>query len=226
MRRNTKVRTALLVAGVATSVCVASATATALSLGSTSLLTAKTTAAGKPVATNVLLCGTWVSGTDRSSGASSIDHPSGSSAMGNEYPYTGQSCDNPGNASGMFTWTIGHSNVNTVSERGTEHGVAMLSSDANKAAGFNGHITDFDLQSGGDPYPCGNWQVYYSSGHNYSSCAPASGPGNYNTHGGAATGDHLRGTYGTVVYQDSNNSNCQTGSQSYCFEAILEGQTN
>src|SRR5437588_8217855 len=100
----------------------------------------------------------WMTGMDRFSGLSAIDHPSGSSAAGKVYPYTGQNCDNPGkNSSGTFTWSISHSSVNTVSERGTEHGVAMLTNDANKTAGFNGRITNFDFNS--SPDSCGNRAV-------------------------------------------------------------------
>ena len=57
------------------------------------------------------------------------------------------------------------------------------------------------------------------------SCSP-SGAGNFNTHGHGVLG-HYRGHYGTVVYQEPNNktSPCQSGS-TYCFEAILKGQTN
>lgn len=207
------------------------ASASALSLGTTALTTRAASSAGAPTPTNVLLCGTWMSGSDRMSGASSIDHPSGSSAMGNEYAYSGQNCDNNNSSSiGMFSWTISHSNVNTSTERGTEHGLAMLSTDMNKNAGFNGQITNYDFTTpltAAAPDSCGNREVYYASGQTDTSgsCSPA-GPGNFNTHGGAATGDHFRGKYGTVVYQEQNNSKCNTGSSSYCFEAILEGQTN
>jgi len=179
-------------------------------------------------------------GSDRISGQSSIDHPSGSSAIGQQYDYSGQNCESEyngtggfSNGAGMFSWTVSHSNVDTSTERGTEHGALMLSADANKTAGFNGHVTNYDFATpitAAAADSCGNREIYYASGHAYDtsgSCSP-SGPGNFNTHGGAATGDHFRGNYGTVVYQDQNNmqSPCQSGSSNYCFEAILEGQTN
>ena len=66
------------------------------------------------------------------------------------------------------------------------------------------------------------------SGHAYDPACSPSAPGNINTHGGAQLGQHFRGMYGTIVYQDENNSQspCQSGSSNYCFEAILKGQTN
>jgi hypothetical protein len=235
MQRPTAVKATLAIAGLVIGVALAAASASALTLPSVSLTSANAGAnasAGTPVATNVLLCGNWTQGMDRISGQSTIDHPSGASAMGNEYPYSGQNCEsNTASSSGMFTWSVSHSNVNTSTERGTEHGVFMLSSDMNKAAGFNGHITNYDFGTpitAVAPDSCGSREIYYASGHAYDSpgsCSP-SGPGNFNTHGGAATGDHFRGMYGTVVYQDSDNNSCQPGSMNYCFEAILKGQTN
>lgn len=186
-------------------------------------------AAGQPTPTQILLCGTFMPGTDRFSGTSNIDHPSGSSAMGSEYPYTGQNCDSNGaNSSGSFTWTIGHSNVNTATELGTEHGIAVLSTSAGQPAGFNGRITNFDFTD--TPDPCGNREIYYASGHQFDpdTCS-ASAPGNFNTHGGAHSGDHFNGKYGTVVYQRTDTSpsnNCPSGGSTYCFEAIILGQTN
>jgi hypothetical protein len=76
---------------------------------------------------------------------------------------------------------------------------------------------------------CGNRDIYYASGHAHDSgtCSP-SGPENFNAHGGAATGQHFRGMYGTVVFQTTGNkmSPCDASSTSYCFEAIAKGQTN
>ena len=194
----------------------------------------KGSAAGKPTAQSDLLCGTFTPGSDRISGGSDIDHPSGGSATGSVYPYTGQSCENPGSSSGStFMWTLTHSNVNVNSERGTEHGEFLLSSTSYEA-GFDGHITNYDFTTpltAAAPDPCSDGsgrETYYASGHAYDACGAPGGPGNFNTHGGAQLGQHYRGNYGTLVYQDTNNnmSSCQSGSQTYCFEAVLEGQTN
>jgi len=225
MRPITFVNAAAGTAALAAALSLA-ASASALSLGTIATNGAVKAAAGAPVATNVLLCGTLTPGTAQAAGASAIEKVSGTTASGNEYPYTTQNCDNNGASSiGTFAWTVMHSNLNTTTERGTEHALAMLSTDADKTAGFNGQITNYDFAS--TPDACGNRQVYYASGHAYDSntCSP-SGAGNFNTHGGAATGDHYRGQYGTVVYQNNNDSNCKVNSGSYCFEAILEGQTN
>lgn len=188
--------------------------------------------AGTPVPQQTILCGTGTAGTDRFSGSSGVDHPSGASFTGDAFPYTGQTCKNNGASSqGMFTWTIAHSNVRVADEKGTEHGEFVLSSAPE--AGFDGHITQFDYPSNPSPSPvtCGDGRVVdYSSGHLYDDCGQGGSVGNFNTHGGAATGQHFRGNYGTVVYQEDPNANpqtkCPTGSATYCFEAILEGQTN
>lgn len=240
MKRLTASKAGLCAVGLTAAMALSAATASALSLGAVAQGAGTDPTAGQPVATSDLLCGLWTQGSDRISGQSSIDHPSGANAMGQQYAYTGQSCENENNGmggfksgSGMFTWTISHSNVDTSTERGTEHGLMTLSADANKNAGFNGHVTNYDFGtpiSTSAPDPCGNRETYYASGHAYDgsgSCSP-SGPGNFSTHGGAATGDHFRGMYGTVVYQDENNmrSPCPGGSGKYCFEGILEGQTN
>jgi hypothetical protein len=197
--------------------------------------------AGKPVATNALLCGLWTNGTDSISGQSNQDHPSGASSMGQYYSYTGQNCQaeynqmgSPGFMSGTqtFTWTVGHSNVDVARERGTEHGQFVLSSTNTWEAGFQGQVTNYDfttpISTGETPDANGNRVIYYASGHAYDPSGSGSGAGNFNTHGGAASGAHFRGTYGTIVYQDVNNnqSPCQQGSSNYCFEAVLEGQTN
>jgi hypothetical protein len=239
MKRLTALRTTLGALGLVVGLVLVTSSASALTLGTTALTTrTATTSAGQP--TNDLLCGLWTQGSDQISGQSSIDHPSGASAMGQQYAYTGQNCESEYNGiggfstgSGMFTWTVSHSNVNTSTERGTEHGLFALSADANKNAGFTGHITNYDFGTPITtvaPDTCSNREIYYTSGHAYDasgSCSP-SGPGNFNTHGGAATGNHYRGNYGTVVYQDQNNmqSPCQAGTSNYCFEATLQGQTN
>jgi len=195
-------------------------------------------AAGRPVATDDLLCGLWQQGSDRISGQSDIDHPSGASSMGQQYDYTGQNCENEyngiggfSNGSGMYTWTVSHSNVNTVTDRGTEHVAFTLSADGGRAAGANGRITNYGFGtpiSPPDPTPCGDRDIYYVTGHAYDPACSPSTVGNFNTHGGAQTGEHFRGMYGVVVYQDENDlqSPCQAGSQNYCFEGILKGQTN
>ena len=203
--------------------------------------------AGQPVPTDVLLCGTWMTGSDRLSGPN-IDHPSGSSAMGKVYNYHGQNCEQEegqNDSIGSFTWTIDHSNVHTQeagsapqAERGTEHGIAMLSTDNSQEAGFNGHITNFDLSMADkDGDACNsqgsNRSVFYASGNRDASgnCS-GGGPGNFNTHGGASTGTHFRGQYGTTVYQDEDMSNMMSqcnasmGSTAMCFEGVIQGQTN
>jgi hypothetical protein len=209
-----------------------------------------TSSAGPPVPTQVLLCGTWSTGSDQFSGTSDIDHPSGSSATGKVYPYHGQNCEaedgtQPADSStGTFTWTISHSNVHDAeagtgpqAEFGTEHGIASLSTDNQQAAGFNGQIKNFDLSSvDNDGDACNsqgsNRSVYYASGNQDTSgsCSPA-GPGNFNTHGGASTGTHFRGNYGTAVYQDTDtsdtDSSCNSNtSATLCFEGVINGFTN
>ena len=59
-------------------------------------------------------------------------------------------------------------------------------------------------------------------------CPTSFGPvGNFNTHGGAATGNHFRGNYGTLIYKDnSTNSPCPDSSPNYCIQVHLVGQTN
>ena len=203
--------------------------------------------AGAPVPTQDLLCGMWTTGSDQFSGTSDVDHPSGSSAMGKIYQYHGQTCEqaqsNNESSIGTFTWSISDSNVHAAeagsspqAEFGTEHGIANLSTDNNIAAGFNGHITNFDLSSNdNDGDSCtasdgNNRTVYYASGQRdaQNNCSPA-GPGNFNTHGGASTGGHFNGKYGTTVYQwgdMTSMSNCKNGSMNYCFEGVIQGFTN
>src|SRR5579864_3109787 len=208
------------------------------------------TSAGTPVPTQVLLCGTWSTGGDRFS-SPNIDHPSGSSASGNVYQYHGQDCESeegptPADSSiGTFTWTISHSNVHAQesgsapqAEFGTEHGLAALSTDNQQAAGFQGRIGNFDLSTNdSDGDACNsqgsNRSVFYASGSQDTSgsCSPG-GFGNFNTHGGASTGAHFRGNYGTTVYQDEDMSNVNSqcngalGSMTLCFEGVINGQTN
>jgi hypothetical protein len=235
-----------IVLGVVAAAAVAAVTASgagALTLpvattGTSSTATthsAKTNQAGQPVANQNLLCGTWTQGSDRISGQSNIDHPNGAMATGMVYPFAqGTNCDNnSASSSTTFMWTIAHSNVNTATERGTEHGEFVINN--GQEAGFDGHITNYDFTTpltAAAPDTCSSRDIYYTSGHigaydSAGSCA-SSGPGNFNTHGGAQTGSHFRGNYGTVVYQQNNNpgGSCPSGGAKYCFEAILEGQTN
>ena len=193
--------------------------------------------AGKPVGQQELLCGLFTPAADNVSGSSNVDHPDGASSTGMTYAYTGQNCEseNGQSSSDSYTWTITHSNVHTgggpQDERGTEHVQFTMDVTGNRASGAQGHITNYDLSSAdnvGDA--CGNRTIFAASGHAYDpqTCSPSS-VGNFNTHGGAETGDHFRGNYGTVVYQwgdSTSNSPCKQGSANYCFEAILEGQTN
>lgn len=198
------------------------------------LITAAVGASGPPTSLKVLLCGT-TSGFSAypQSGNSSVDHPTGLSASGGEYRFTGQNCTHPGSSTGNFTWAIRQDNVNTVTERGNEHADASattLAQTGNLANGFDGQVFDFDLPSG-DGVACGDGDrtVFYASGHGFDAACPVgSAPGNFNTEGGASTGQHYNGKYGTLIYQESNNTSspCQLGSSMYCFQAIVEGQIN
>src|SRR5947209_19589150 len=106
------VKSALCAAGLVIGLGAASAGASTASLASLRANGAGA-AAGPPAPTAILLCGNFMPGSDRFSGASNIDHPSGSTATGTEYPYTGQNCEteNGKGGTGMFSWTISHSNV-------------------------------------------------------------------------------------------------------------------
>ena len=202
---------------------------------------AASASAGPPTTTKVLLCGTTTGfAASPQSGNSSIDHPTGLQAMGTEYSWTaGTDCENRGNdqSLGSFTWTIRQANVNVATERGNEHADASMTSLASTgsfANGFNGQLVDYDLQnSDGDAHSCSNGaQAYYGSGHIGSDDTGCSdigdGPGNFNTEGGASSGDHFNGKYGTLVYKDSNDNMCSSSGNSgtFCFEAIIQGQQN
>jgi hypothetical protein len=227
MKRRAAVRTTLgaglmVVVGLTMSMAPA-ASASPRSAGHTS-------AAGPPTSTNDLFCGTYTPGSASAAGQSSIDKVN-SSASGSVYPYTGQTCEQetsngsfqPG--SDMFMWTVAHSTVNTSTERGTEHGFFVLASNG-RHAGVNGRVTDYDFGSTSD-FTCSDGRtLFYASGRAYDACGQPSAPGDFNTQGGAQLGQHYRGMYGTIVYQDSNNNACKPGSTTYCFEAILKGQTN
>jgi len=157
-------------------------------------------------------------------GASDQSHPAPSMFSGTEQD-PAKDCTSDNSSAGSDTWTIDHSNVNVVTERGTEHGILQRGNSA-PPAGFNGHITDYDRPTA-DCNSDGR-SVNYQSGKD-TFCAPSYGPvGNFNTHGGAATGTHYRGNYGTIIFQqDSNTShNCDVGSQNYCIQVDLTGQTN
>lgn len=165
-------------------------------------------------------------GQDVQEGQSDQDHPTSSSFSATEQT-AGTRCTNDNSSAGSDNWTIGHSNVNVVTERGTEHGIWQRPSAP--PAGFNGHITDYDHQAGGDPcVDSAGRTVYYQSGAE-TDCPPSYGPvGNFNTHGGAATGQHFRGHYGTIIFQQNSNTShtCDVGSQTYCIQVDLVGQTN
>ena len=205
--------------------------------------------AGAPTPVKVLLCGTFTPAADSFSGASDIDHPSGASSTGMVYAYHGQTCEQEegqNDSIGNYQWTISHSNVHAeeagtsdVAEYGTEHGIATLSvPSGDQAAGFNGRISNFDLSANdNDGDPCNdqgsNRSVYYASGNQDSAgnCSEETA-GNFNTHGGASTGEHFRGVYGTTVYQDEDMTNAQSqcnaslGSTAFCFEGIINGFVN
>jgi hypothetical protein len=189
--------------------------------------------AGKPTTFTDLLCGVGNAPTVTPDGTSSESRFTNASfAVSEQTP--GQACDWSKTADG--TWTILHGNVDTTegSERGTEHGQYALASQSGRQGGFNGHVTDFDF--GSEPCPDGHRNVYYESGTEHdSACPPDFGPvGNFNTHGGAATGDHSRGTYGTLIYQTHEvlGSPCDDtfvapgSSPMYCIEVNLTGQIN
>ncbi len=174
--------------------------------------------AGKPTADTRLLCGTWTFAADQMKGNSPQDHPSGSAATGDYISNASpnQKCSD-GDFSGskqMFTWTVGHSNVNLNSQRGTEHGVMTFTDARGNAISpvtkFNGRISVYDpTDSNGD-------HVFYASS------------GRFNTLGGAETGNHFFGSYATVVYQTTGDSNspCDSSSKTYCFQANVSGKTN
>jgi hypothetical protein len=195
--------------------------------------------AGKPTAVPALLCGLWVQSdsTQNVSGNSNQDHFDGADVSGGQYytpDPTHQKCqdeykmDGSGSftsGSQTFTWKINHSNVDVQRERGTEHGQFVLSGSSTWEAGFQGQISEFDFATAiaapADPTDNGTITIYYMSGQ-------PGGAGNFNTHGGAATGQHYRGNYGTIVYQDDNNNNspCPKGKSNYCFQALLSGFVN
>jgi hypothetical protein len=181
--------------------------------------------AGKPVDSSVTLCGVGTLGQDVMEGSSNQSHPTPSSFSANEEDANTQ-CTGDNSSAGNDTWTIDHSNVDVVTERGTEHGIWQRPSAP--PAGFNGHITDYDPNASECTDASGR-HVYYQSGSE-TDCPPSYGPvGNFNTHGGAATGQHFRGKYGTIVFQqgdDTSTSNCKVGSKTYCIQVDLVGQTN
>lgn len=205
--------------------------------------------AGAPTPEKVLLCGQFTPGSDSFSGASDVDHPNGASSAGNVYQYHGQTCEqeeNQNDSIGTYTWTVTHSNVQAAesgsapqAEFGTEHVAVALSIDGGQAAGANGRVTNFDLSmNDNDGDPCtasdgSNRSIFYASGSQdtANNCSPG-GPGNFNTHGGASTGQHFRGIYGTTVYQDTDMTNtgsqCNSslGSTMDCFEGVINGFVN
>jgi hypothetical protein len=187
---------------------------------------AGSSSAGRPTPMALTLCGTGMVGADHFEGQSQQDHPSSSAFMATQEP-AGTTCTADNSSAGSNTWKILHSNVDVSTERGTEHGLLMLSS-SSREAGFQGHITDYDLESGGDACTDSNGRsVFYQSGTE-TDCAVSFGPvGNFNTHGGAEDGQHFRGRYGTIIFQqNSNNHTCDVGSMTYCIQVDLSGQTN
>jgi len=184
--------------------------------------------AGPPVDSSVTLCGTGNAPTVTQDGQSSESKFGGATFMVGKQS-AGTQCDgsNSANTDGS-TWTISHGNVNVDTERGTEHGQYLLSG-SSRQGGFNGHVTDFDF-NGTDPcVDSKDRTVYYQSGR-ATDCAPSFGPvGNFNTHGGAQTGDHFRGNYGTIIFQKNGatpGGPCDEGSMTYCIQVDLVGQTN
>ena len=193
--------------------------------------------AGQPRVQNAILCGTWVQtdSVDSQAGQSNQDKIHGGDVSGGQYytpDSTHKNCHDEYNGSGgfnngtqTFTWKVSHSNVNVSTEHGTEHGLFTLQNTSAWAAGFNGRISNYD---------------FATSVPGFMTAKPDSGPGsgqttfyvsngNFNTHGGAASGAHFRGNYTVLIYQDSSsNSPCKpTSSPSmYCFQAILTGQVN
>ena len=217
------------------------------------------TQAGKPVPNSYLLCGLYVPGNESNfAGQSDTDHPNGSTKSGvaGVWPaapfWQGQGAWDAilgftprllvasfvAYLVGEFTnsivlarmkvatrgrWLWSRTIGSTIVGEGLDSLVFIT-------VAFAG-TPNFDLStadSTGDP--CGDRIIYYASGHNYDSGAcSGSSVGNFNTHGGAETGDHFRGNYGTIVYQwgdSTSQSPCKKDSANYCFEAILEGQTN
>lgn len=209
----------IITGGIAVTLGVATALAGSAFAGSS---------AGQPTDSSVTLCGTGNAPTTTPDGASSESKFGGAMFTASQES-AGTQCtnDNSGTSDGT-TWTILHGNVNTGTERGTEHGQYMLSG-SSRQGGFNGHVTDFDFASGADPcVDAAGRTVYYQSGK-ATDCTPSFGPvGNFNTHGGAQTGDHFRGNYGTIIFQQNSNTShaCDVGSQTYCIQVDLVGQTN
>ena len=185
--------------------------------------------AGQPQDSSTTICGVGTAPSAVSDGQSAEDKFGPGSFTGNEES-PGTTCTADNSSTGSSTWTIGHGNVNTGTERGTEHGQYVLSGDVNTPqGGFNGHVTDWDFPQ--SECTDGNGRhVNYQSGK-ATDCTPSFGPvGNFNTHGGAATGQHFRGNYGTIIFQQSTSTGlpgpCDPGSQSYCIQVDLVGQTN
>src|SRR4051794_21795592 len=175
-------------------------------------------AAGKPTDRSGTLCGIGKAPTVTQDGQSDESKFGGASFMANAQDPGTQCTNSNSSTGGNNSWTIGHGNVDTVSERGTEHGQYLLEG-SSRQGGFNGHVTDFDF-NGTDPcVDSKDRTVYYQSGR-ATDCAPSFGPvGNFNTHGGAQTGDHFRGNYGTIIFQKNGATPgaCDVGSMTYCI---------
>jgi hypothetical protein len=233
MKRFTTLNAILGVVGLVTGLAVVVASAGALNLPSTSLLTIKAAATASPgqPQSDELLCGTvTMPSPSATHGKSPIDHPTWTAVSGMEYAYSGSGdCDSPpGTSNGTFSWHVMHSSVNTLatSERGTEHGGFMDSANGMNPGKFNGQVTNWDFGATADSCPSshGTREVYYASGHPFDTCnGGGGGQGNFNTtQVGNSAATHFRGTYETIVYQNNSNSNCMTSqSTNFCFEAIL-----
>jgi len=181
-------------------------------------------AAGQPQTYSVTLCGVGKLGADVMEGSSNQDHPAPTTYSATELQ--GQvECNGDNSMMGSDDWTISHSNVDVVTERGTEHGIWQRPSAP--PTGFNGHITDYDPAA--SDCSSGSRDIFYQSGK-ATYCSPSTAPvGNFNTHGGAQLGEHAWGNYGTIVFQDSStsaNNHCPTGGATYCIQVHLAGQSN
>ena len=173
---------------------------------------------------------------DSQAGASNQDKVHGGDISGGQaytYDSSDSSCQQEYNSNGngfkpastnpqTFTWKVTHSMVNVSTERGTEHGLFTLQNTSAWAAGFNGHINDYDF-----PTSIAGFTTPRSDATGTTQTDWYESAGNFNTHGGAESGAHYRGNYTVLIYQDSqNNSPCMPNSQNYCFQAITDGQVN
>jgi hypothetical protein len=209
-------------------VYVVPAVAVGVAFGTFGVHATPTKATGAPTPLSITLCGVGTFGAQELAGASNQDHPDSST-----FSLTQQTgpCTGTNSSPGPATWTIAHSNADVATEKGTEHGDFSLTSSASYVAGFDGHITDFDVPPFG-PADCtsGNRTYFYQSGTE-TQCPLSIGPiGNFDTHGGASTGQHFWGKYGTLIFQDSSMmSKCPVSNAPnapYCIQVDLNGRQN